>query len=77
MGVAHTDNKECSNILNGQFHSVSNPKYTPPPPPPPPPTPLSLGAMCKKKLQELLDLGHNLLYTDSPFFPMQDIEISV
>lgn len=51
--------------FNGKFHSVVSPK-----------SPLSLGALCKMKLQDLLDFGHNLTYTGSPNSPMQNIEIS-
>ena len=65
-GVTHTDNKECSDIFNDQFHSVFSPKSH-----------LSLGSLCKMKLQDLLDAGHSLLFTGSPHSPMQDKEISV
>ena len=64
-GVTHNDNKECSDTFNDQFHSVFSPK-----------SPLSLGSLCKMKLQDLLDAGHSLLFTGSPHSPMQDIEIS-
>lgn len=43
-GVTHCDSKECSKIFNSQFHSVFSPK-----------SPLSLGAFCKMKIQDLLD----------------------